>query len=284
MDQLIDEAARVVPAEALTTVEIGLERTADWQDLKYARLYLQRLGPIVEADKRHGAGRSAALTAEAARRLALWMAYEDLVRVADLKTRGDRFAKVRGEVGAKDHEPIRTTEFLKPGVDEVAAMLPGFLARPLKRTADRRGWTHRLHVPMHLQSSSISGFTLMWLLARTRKLRRIGSRYGAEQQAIDTWLDAVAKAAARSYDFALEVARLPRLIKGYSDTFRRGWGNFHAIFGALVAPVLDDAEADLDAATARLSEARQAALADPDGAKLAELVQPKPAEPSLAAQ
>ena len=53
-------------------------------------------GSIYERLRRVAAiDRDGALTAEAARYLALWMSYEDVIRVADLKTRPERFAKVR---------------------------------------------------------------------------------------------------------------------------------------------------------------------------------------------
>ena len=45
-------------------------------------LYLHRLQPIADRDDAEGA-----LTREVARYLALWMSYEDVIRVADLKTR-----------------------------------------------------------------------------------------------------------------------------------------------------------------------------------------------------
>ena len=56
------------------------------------------------------------VAAETARHLALWMSYEDIIRVADLKTRASRFERVRREVGAKDGEPVVVIDFLKPGV------------------------------------------------------------------------------------------------------------------------------------------------------------------------
>ena len=70
------------------------------------------------------AGKDWRLTRETARHLALWMSYEDVIRVADLKTRADRAQRVRAEVGAKPDEPVQVTEFLKPGVEEVASLLP----------------------------------------------------------------------------------------------------------------------------------------------------------------
>ncbi|MEM7445122.1 MAG: indolepyruvate oxidoreductase subunit beta family protein [Pseudomonadota bacterium] len=274
LDRLIGQAAQNFPPDTLKTVELGLERTADWHNLGYAKRYLKRLTTILDTEMRVGDSEVFPLTKEVARRLALWMAYEDLIRVADLKTRAERFAKIREEVRAKPDEPVRTREFMKPGVEEVAAMLPGFLARPLLRWAERRNLTVRLHIPMRLTSSGIFGFTLIWLLARMRRFRPMGYRYGQEQAAIEQWLDAVNRLADRSPELALEVARLPRLIKGYSDTHRRGTSNYRTIMDDLVAPLLADRSGDDEVAERLIADARKAALKDPDGDALAQALSP----------
>ena len=71
------------------------------------------------------------LAAEVARHLALWMAYEDIIRVADLKTRASRFERVRKEVGAKEGEPVVVIDYLKPGVEEFASVLPHCFGKKL---------------------------------------------------------------------------------------------------------------------------------------------------------
>jgi len=288
LQQLVDEAARVFPAEAIRTIEIGLERTAGWQNLKYARRYLERLTPIHEAERQAG-GDAFPVTAETARRLALWMAYEDLVRVADLKSRADRFEKIRAEVRAKPEEPVHTREFFKPGIDEVAALMPRFLGRPIRNWAERRRLVGRLHMPLRLKTNGIFGFTLMWTLARMRWLRPVGLRYGEEQAAIDGWLEAIRRFTGPAPHLALEIARLPRLIKGYSDTHRRGLASFRAIWDRLVAPLLAGKEtdfqaADLDDAAARIAASRQAALSDPDGDALDRTLAPEAQSLRIAAE
>ena len=80
-------------------VRLGVERLADYQDIAYARDYLDRLKPIAEIDKKHGGGQ---LLAETARELALGMAYEDTVRVAELKIRPSRFERVRAEASERE--------------------------------------------------------------------------------------------------------------------------------------------------------------------------------------
>ena len=98
------------------------------------------------------------LAAEVARHLALWMAYEDIIRVADLKTRASRFERVRREVGAKAHEPVVVIDFLKPGVEEFASVLPRFLGRKVISWAERRGKLDAYNVGMHIKTSGVFGY------------------------------------------------------------------------------------------------------------------------------
>jgi indolepyruvate ferredoxin oxidoreductase beta subunit len=81
---LVDANAFPFPAQEF--VRAGVERLIDYQDADYARLYLTRLTPLIALEQRHGDG-SGRLLAETARELALGMAYEDTVRVAELKIR-----------------------------------------------------------------------------------------------------------------------------------------------------------------------------------------------------
>jgi indolepyruvate ferredoxin oxidoreductase, beta subunit len=269
VESLIGGAAAAVPAAAAAIVAEGIRRLVDYQDLDYARLYLDRARRIAALDPGDGA-----LTAEAARELALWMSYEDVIRVADLKTRPARFAAVRAEIRAKPDEPVRVTEFLKPGIDEVSAVLPRALGRALDAVATRFGVKDRLHFGMRLNSTSINGFLRLWLLARLKRWRRRSLRFGEEERAIESWLDAIVRAAPMAPELAFEIAALPQLLKGYGDTHRRGRDNYQRIFaGALPALLAQPA-----GAAAALRALRQAALADPDGAALARaLATPSPA-------
>ena len=127
-----------MPSRRGCSSRLGIERLADYQDVAYAREYLDRLKPIAEIDKRHGNG-SGNLLAETARELALGMAYEDTVRVAELKIRPSRFERVRAEVQAADGQIVEIAEFLHPRVQEIADTLPAGLGRWLLNT----GWARR---------------------------------------------------------------------------------------------------------------------------------------------
>ena len=52
------------------------------------------------------------------------MTFEDTIRVADLKTRATRFARVRAEIRAEPDRLFGITEFMKPRVAEIAGTLP----------------------------------------------------------------------------------------------------------------------------------------------------------------
>jgi indolepyruvate ferredoxin oxidoreductase beta subunit len=257
-----ERVRQTFPEETRAMLEEGAARCSGFQDRGYARLYLDRLEPIVNLD--HAAD-GYKLTNETGRFLALWMCYEDVIRVADLKTRSSRFERVREEVRAKPHEPVHIVEFLKPGVDELTAVLPRFLARPLRGLAEASGLADKLNLGMHVKTTSVSGFLLLRLLAWLRPLRRHTSRWHEEQALIGRWLVAIAAAAKRDAGLALEIALCGRLIKGYGDTHRRGKDNFLRILDTLVeGDALSDDRARIEA----IRKAREAALADPEGRKL----------------
>ncbi len=265
------------PPETRPILEEGAARALDFQDRDYARLYLDRLDPVAKLDREQGGGPTGyRLTSETGRFLALWMSYEDLIRVADLKSRRSRFERVRAEVQAKPHEPVHIVEYLKPGVEEVAAMLPPFLSKRLLAWAERRGLTYKLNVGIYVRSTGVSGFLMLRLLAALRPLRRMTARYAEEQALIERWLGAIRAAAGRDLGLALEIAQCGRLIKGYGETHRRAKANFLRIMDTLVEGGTSQGDRGLAAA---ISKAREAALADPEGRGLENALAAQGVEP-----
>jgi indolepyruvate ferredoxin oxidoreductase, beta subunit len=244
-------------SELKDVMELGIARLRDYQGESYARLFQERIHSFEKADPN--------LVAEVARELALWMSYEDIIRVADLKTRASRFERVRKEVGAKEGEPVVVIDFLKPGVEEFASLLPSFLGKKITSWAEAHGKLDAYNVGMHLKTSGLFGYLLVRSLAWLKPWRPYSYRYGEEQKLIEHWLARVRDAAARSIPVALEVAECARLIKGYGDTHRRGKANFLAILDALVDhPATTDPAQQAKA----IRKAREAALADPEGKAL----------------
>jgi len=250
--------ARKTPPDAKQILELGAARLRDYQDDAYALLYLQRVGSL-------GDNANPALVGEVGRQLALWMSYEDIIRVADLKTRGSRFARVRREVAAQDGEPVVVIDYLKPGVEEFASLLPPRLGRRLVEWAERRGKLDAYNVGMHVKTSGIGGYLLVRALAKLKRWRPRTLRYADEQALIERWLAAIRDARPRSTALALEIAQCAGLLKGYGETHRRGLANFLAIFDALVE---NPATTDPVEQAAALRKAREAALADPEGLAL----------------
>jgi indolepyruvate ferredoxin oxidoreductase beta subunit len=150
-------------------------------------------------------------------------------------------------------------------LDELTAVLPRLLARPLRRLAEASGLAGKLNVGMYIKTTSVSGFLLMRFLAWLRPLRPLTSRWHEEQALIGRWLGAIAAAAKRDSSLALEIALCGRLIKGYGETHKRGKGNFLRILDTLVeGGAVPDDRARVEA----IRKAREAALADPEGRKL----------------
>ena len=264
--ELCARVARDYPPAARELATEGVARTLDYQDAAYAELFLGRVDRLLEVERK--AGGDGAVAAEAARYLALWMTYEDVIRVAQIKTRLSRLERVRGGAGGKPEQPVVVTEFLKPGLDEFCALLPGSLARPLLAWAERSGRRDKLNVALHIRTSTVFGFALLRLMAGLKRWRRSGHRFAVEQRLIEAWLAAVNDALGRDRALAREIVECARLIKGYGDTHRRGQHNFRRIMAGLAMPALaaSGGSGDFYAnAAAAIATARKAALADPEG-------------------
>ena len=247
------------PARSL--IRVGIERLADYQDIAYARDYLDRLKPIAEADKHHGGAGN--LLAETARELALGMAYEDTVRVAELKIRPSRFERVRAEVQAADGQIVEIAEFLHPRVQEIADTLPAALGRFLLNTSWARRFVGRFTKSGRVvKTSTIRGFLLMYLVAALKPTRRRSLRYGHEQRFLKEWLATIFNVAASDARLATEIATTRTLVKGYSDTHERGRRNYDALM-RMLPQIMETPDP-----AGTLARLRKAALTDDTGAAL----------------
>ena len=250
-------APKPLPPDTQKILDLGVERLKDYQGDAYAKLFLERVKSLGTDD--------AKLVGETARHLAVWMSYEDIIRVADLKTRASRFERVRREVGAKPDEPVIVIDHLKPGVEEFASLLPPSMGGSLVAWAENNGKLDAYNRGMHVKTSGILGFLMVRSLAWLKPWRPSSYRYAEEQKTIERWLGHVRDAAKRSVPLALEIAECARLVKGYGETHRRGRANFNAIMDALVE---NQATSDPTEQAKAIAKARDAALADPEGKAL----------------
>lgn len=260
VEDLIERARRTFAVAALPVVEEGIRRLAAYQDRRYAALYLDRLAAIEALG-------SPDLLRDVARHLAVRMSFEDVIRVAQAKTSAARIARVRAEVRAKDGEPLEITEHFKPGIEEIAAVLPPAVARRLIAWATRTGRLGKVYMSMHVRTTTVFGFARLRLVAGLRRWRPRTFRYVEEQAEIERWLSQIRAAAPLGVDFACEIAESARLVKGYGDTYKRGLYNYRRIADEVISPALAG-KLNARAAADAVASARVAALADPEGEAL----------------
>lgn len=240
---------------------LARQRLTDYQDAAYARLYDQRLQRIEAAAGASETGRGA--LAEVTRWLALWMAFDDIVRVAGAKLAASRQLRVRRETQAGDEDLVRIWDHFKPGVPEFAALLPEGPARRLLAWDRRRvaAGAEPWALPLKVGSHSVRGTLALRLLSACRFLRRRGSRFALEQQLIERWLGAVERGLREDAALGFELAACGRLVKGYGSTNERGKDNLlHLIDHLAFAPGLD-----APARAQAVKTSREAALADDAG-------------------
>jgi indolepyruvate ferredoxin oxidoreductase, beta subunit len=258
--QVLLDRVRALPAPVRALALLGARRTLDYQDVNYATLYLDRLEEVAARDS----DEQREVTKEVAKGLALWMTFEDTMRVAQLKTRGARLPRVRSEVRAAEKQIVQVSEFMSPRVEEIAGTLPAGLGRRIRQSEKLTRWVGRFSGGRQIRTTSVRGFSLLYLLAALRKFRRGTLRYQEENARIEDWLGRIRSLVAAHYALALELARAQRLIKGYGETHERGWRNF-----SVLASQLDSLTSAKDGA-AQLAQLREAALADEQGERLAQ--------------
>ena len=262
-DHLEKRFAARVPAKVQEVAREGVRRMFDYQDARYAGLYLDRLEAVLaleQPDSQH------ALAESVARGLALWMSFEDTIRVADLKIRAARARRVMQEVRPSPGQLVRVTEFMKPRVEEICGTLPVGLGKWMLGSSSARRWLGHFTRGRQISTSSIGGFLQLYWLAGLRSYRRKTLRYHQEQARIDRWLEVIGQVARRDYAAAVEIADCQQLVKGYGETHERGSASFDAILGqvALLGQRADAAD--------RIRSLRIAALSDDQGVALRQVL------------
>jgi hypothetical protein len=196
-------------------------------------------------------GVDAATFCEIARLTARRMAYEDAIRIAQLKL--VEFGDSGGQVRSAD---IRKFRF-----DELVDALPAVAAEPVLTVLDRVGWAHR-RVAIPFSTKSQWGIRRLKVEAWLRRWRLFSIRYGEERAWVERWLHMIARSLAKQPKAVSEIVATATMVEGYGDRYRQGLADWHAIIDGLAKPTFDGKLplADLAAAVA---EARAAALPDP---------------------
>jgi len=264
LDALLARLHANLPDAVKPMAYAGLSKVVDWQDPRYGDEYLDRLEALYQLDQEAGgAAHDFAFTDTAAKYLANAMTYDDVVRVADLKTRASRFERVRKEVGARDEQLVYTTEYMHPRMEEVVGTMPKGIGQWLisnKRLYD--GLDRFVNKGRRVRTGTVFWFMGLYMLSALKPIRRGMLRHGVEMEHIAHWLDVAKGQLPSNYALATQVLATRRLVKGYSDTHSRGEAKFDRVLSAV--PLLAE-RADGGEWLGRLV---QAALADEAGKAL----------------
>ncbi|MFN3605907.1 MAG: indolepyruvate oxidoreductase subunit beta family protein [Cypionkella sp.] len=249
-----------LPDKVAEMAKLGLAKVVDYQDTYYGREYLDQLATVTAQDTHE---KDWALSREAAKYIANAMVYDDIIRVADLKTRPKRFDRIRTEMRVKDANVLNLTEYFHPRAEEIVGLMPAGLGAKL---AASPVWMARLDrwfgKGRRLRTDSLGSFAMLYVLGGLRRYRLRTLRHGQEVAHRRAWLDTALGQAAQNYDLAVELLRCRRLIKGYSDTHVRGHSKFDRVVAASLSIAARPDAADW------CRRLREAALKDEEGRAL----------------
>lgn len=235
-----------LPQEARLVVDAGIRLLIDYQGVSYARLYVERLSRFIGRP-----GIDPVVLSDIARLMASRMAYEDPIRIAQLK-----LAEHRGSDGR-----IKSIDIKRFRVDELVDAMPASAAEPVLLVLGKFGWEHR---PVAMAFSTVNrwGIRRLKMEAWLRRWRRRSIRYGQEQVWVERWLHMVARALVRQPAALQAMVETATMVQGFGDPYRRGLADWHAVIDGLAKPTFDG-DLPLSDLAGAIAQARAAAMADP---------------------
>ena len=256
----LEARLRTLPEPAQAMARAGLRKVVDFQDIAYGAEYLDLLDRVAAADS---AKDGWAMTEAAAKYVANAMAYDDVIRVADHKTRPDRFDRIAVEMRQAQGQALHLPEFFHPRAEEIVGLFPARLGARIEASPRAMRLIGRLFGRgRRLRSDGIVAHTALHVLGGARGWRRRTLRHAQEVAHRDAWLAEALRHAPRDRALAAEVLRARRLVKGYSDTHARSTGKFARVMAGIRMVENRDDAADW---ARRL---REAALMDEKGKAL----------------
>ena len=220
-----------LPSASHEMARLGLAKVVDYQDLAYGGEYLDQLAEAAVLDERFdGASRSYEFTTTLAKYLANAMCYDDVIRVADLKTRRARFDRIQDDLGVADDAVVKLTEYMHPRAEEVVGVMPTSIGRFVERTE----WLYRFvegrcRKGRRWRSDALGSFVVLYTLGGLRRWRRKLLRHEREIEHLTNWMGRAKDHIEDDYDTAVAILKARRLIKGYSDTHARGLSKFDKV-------------------------------------------------------
>jgi hypothetical protein len=217
----------------------------DYQGTSYADLYVHRLRRFVGKQ-----GVDDAMFAEIARLMAVRMAYEDPIRIAQLK-----LAQLNQASGSP------AVEIRKFTLEELIGALPAVVSEYVLYALDWAGWSNK-RVSIRFSTASRFGIRRLKIEAGLRRWRLFSVRYAKERVWVERWLHMIDRSLTKQPQAAPAIVQTATMIKGYGDVYRQGLADWNAIIDGLVKPTFDGVLALPDLGSA-VTEARATAIPDP---------------------
>ena len=210
-----------------------------------------------------------------ARQLALGMTYPDTIRVAGLSSVPRVLRGFAASWGLANMTCSKSLSMCVPASKRswTPCHWPGLagLVRSAGGIAFLRKFVSRGRI---IRTTSLGGFLLLYAIASLKPLRRRSLRFARETECLEEWLDTVWAAAKRDVQLATSFALARGLLRGYGETYERGFKKFRTIcefvqsknfkvsadsVRALAAAAdAEDGMGALETAIARLTGAKQA--------------------------
>lgn len=209
-DHLLAQAGQLYGPRMHRILAEALYRLIDYQDSAYAADHLARVARMAQQP-----GADANLLEAYAQHLANWMTYEDGARVAQLKTRPERFERIRRDFGVTGQRYV-VTDYLVPDMEQILGGLPAPLAGVIERIGRlvTPGFD-RLKFPLQVKTSGLVGYSLLRGIAALRGLRRGSRRYAHEQALLARWEAGIVAQLAQHPQLGWLAADAGRIVKGY---------------------------------------------------------------------
>ena len=242
-----------LPEPVVAVASDAIHLLIDYQGTSYAELYVHRLRRFVGKK-----GVDDAMLAEIARLMALRMAYEDPIRIAQLKL---------AELDQPSGNPPRpAVDVRKFSLEELIGALPAVISEYLLDALDWAGWSNK-RVSVRFSTASRFGVRRLKIEAGLRRWRLFSMRYAKERVWVERWLHMIDRSLTKQPAAAHAIVQTATMIEGYGDVYRQGLADWNAIIDGLVKPTFDGVLALPDLGNA-VTEARATAVADPRQAAL----------------
>ncbi|CCD85993.1 conserved protein of unknown function [Bradyrhizobium sp. ORS 285] len=238
-----------LPDAAAPAVSEGIHLLMDYQGASYAQLYVDRIKRFVRRSDV-----DAAMLGEIAQHLAARMAYEDLIRIAQLRLMSLETGR---RPGGRDTDDVRRFR-----LDEMLGVLPQAVADSMSTGFEQIGWLGRRRIKVRFSVRSRFAVRRLKLMAGLRRWRLQSVRYAEERAWAERWLHMIARALDKQPAAARAVIETATMIQGQGDAYRQGLADWHAIIDGLAKPTFDGVLPISDLAAA-IAEARAVALAEP---------------------